>query len=126
MRHAQYRLELVDLLRAGLAPVSVAAEQSQAVRPRVTVRWTGSAVTRDDGWHHDYEVEICFAAYADPDVDELVARTAQAIKDWQPTSSAVAAAPPIVRAGIELESSGDADVTYPIVTMTTTVTEPST
>jgi hypothetical protein len=120
VRHAQYRLELADAVHAATAG-PVAIETPTGTRPTITVTWTGSTLNRQVGWSHGYDVEL---RYDEPgrEIDTLVERVATAVADWRPNTSAARAGAPQIRPAAELEQ----DVTYPIVVVAVTVTEPST
>lgn len=122
VRHAQYRQELADTLQAAtVRPVAVERRDPSATKPAITVFWTGSTVTRAVGWTHGFAAEIV-AAEPGPYLDDLVATVAETVRVWQPNTSRVTASAPTVTVGETV----DADVSYPTVIVSTTVTEPAT
>lgn len=122
MRHAQYRRELADAVQAvTVRPVAEERRAASATFPALTVTWVSSTLERATGWSHTYTVEIAAAEHG-PELDTLVALIAVACADWRSNTSAARPSPPRVA----IYDVVDGDVTYPAVTVTTTVTEPST
>lgn len=120
MRHAQYRLELADAVHTVAGrPVALERADPADALPAITVQWSGTTLSRRDGWAHDYDIEIKIGERG-PDLDVLVAAIAETVAAWKPNTSAVSASAPTVRPVLVI----DGDVNYPAVLVSTTVTEP--
>lgn len=124
MRHAQYRQELADAVAVATGqPSRLERSDQSSTPPAIAVQWTGSQLSRSivGGWVHSYDVEIRIGEQG-PALDTLVAVVATAVAGFDPNTSNATASPPVVRPVQVL----DAEISYPAVLVSTTVTEPST
>ena len=124
MRHAQYRRELADTVRAATkVATNIERPDVAPALPALAVTWTGSEMSRGaaGGWVHSFDVEIRVGETG-PALDELVAIVADTVAAWQPNTSHASAGPPTVNPVRVI----DGEISYPAVLVSTAVTEPST